>query len=94
MAGKDSEAHYRLSFVHIVTKLLEQKGARIRRVDENSLATKIGSGNVSESFRVDKKLVFWSTEMELDSIRKWFKELNLWSIDYDLSCTAVVCHKS
>ncbi|XP_047173714.1 uncharacterized protein LOC124841479 isoform X2 [Vigna umbellata] len=93
LAGKDSEAHYRLSFVHIVTKLLEQKGARIRRVDESSLATKIGSGNVSESFG-DKKLLYWSTEIELDSISKWFKELNLWNIDNDLSCTAVVCHKS
>jgi len=94
LAGKDSETHYSLSFVHIVTKLLEQNGARIGRVDESSLATKIGHGNVSESFLRDKKLVYWSTEMELDSIQKWFKEVNLWSIDNDLSCTAVVCQKS
>lgn len=94
LAGKDSPTHGRLSFVYIVTKLLEQNGARITRVDETSFGTKIGSGNVSESSLRNKKLVYWSTEMELDSIQKWLKELNLWSIDGDLSCTAVVCHKS
>ncbi|TKY64200.1 hypothetical protein E2542_SST14092 [Spatholobus suberectus] len=94
LAGKDSATHGSLSFVYIVAKLLEQNGARIRRVDETSFATKIGSGNVSESSLRDKKLVYWSTEMELDSIQKWLQELNLWSIDSDLSCTAVFCHKS
>ncbi|KAL2336349.1 hypothetical protein Fmac_010795 [Flemingia macrophylla] len=94
LAGKDSPTHGRLSFVHIVTKLLEQNGARISRVDEASIGTKIGSGNISESSLQDKKLVYWSTEMDLDSVQKWLKELNLWSIDGDLSCTAVVCHKS
>ncbi|CAJ1950651.1 unnamed protein product [Sphenostylis stenocarpa] len=94
LAGKDSETHDSLSFIHIVTKLLEQNGARIGIVDESSFGTKIGSGNVSESFVRDKKLVYWSTAMELDSIQKWLEELNLWSIDNDLSCTAVVCHKS
>ncbi|KAK7349342.1 hypothetical protein VNO77_06641 [Canavalia gladiata] len=94
LAGKDSRARGSLSFVYIVTKLLEQNGARIRRVDETSFGTKIGSDNVGESSLGDKKLVFWSADMELDSIQKWLEELNLWSIDSDLSCTAVVCHKS
>ncbi|XP_027336040.1 uncharacterized protein LOC113849958 [Abrus precatorius] len=95
LAGKDSPTlGSSLSFVNIVTKLLEQNGARIRRVDETSFGTKIGSGNVSGSSLGNKKLVYWSTEVELDSIQKWLEELNLWSIDSDLSCTAVVCHKS
>ncbi|RDX79715.1 hypothetical protein CR513_39836, partial [Mucuna pruriens] len=94
LAGKDSPNPARVTFVYIVTKLLEQNGARIRRVDETSFGTKIGSGNVSESSLRDKKMVYWSTEMELDSIQKRLLELNLWSIDSDLSCTAVVCHKS
>ncbi|KAG5036751.1 uncharacterized protein LOC114418216 [Glycine soja] len=92
LAGKDSATHGSLSFVYVVIKLLEQNGARIRRVDENSFATKIGSG--SETSLRDKKLVYWSSEMELNSIQKWLDEFNLWSIDSDLSCTAVVCHKS
>ncbi|KAH1204502.1 hypothetical protein GmHk_16G045439 [Glycine max] len=92
MARKDSATHSSLSFVYVVTKLLEQNGARIRRVDETSFAAKIGSG--SETSLRDKKLVYWSSEMELNSIQKWLEEFNLWSIDSVLSCTAVVCHKS
>ncbi|KAK7294526.1 hypothetical protein RJT34_17415 [Clitoria ternatea] len=94
LAGKSSSTHDTLSFVYIVTKLLEQNGARIRRIDETSFGTKVGSGNVNESSVGNKKLVYWSNEMELDSIEKRLEELNLWSVDSDLSCTAVVCHKS
>ncbi|XP_061340859.1 uncharacterized protein LOC133287301 [Gastrolobium bilobum] len=94
LARKESPTHGGPSFVYIVTKLLEQNGARIKRVDETSFGMKIGSGNVGKSSLGDKKLVYWSTEMGLDSIQKWLEELNLWGIDGDLSCTAVVCHKS
>ncbi|MCI51972.1 transferring glycosyl group transferase, partial [Trifolium medium] len=69
-------------------------GASIRRVDETSFGMKIGSSGVSKSSLGDKKLVYWSIGMELDLIQKWLKELNLWSIDGELSCTAVICHKS
>ncbi|KAJ1408312.1 Nucleotide-diphospho-sugar transferase [Sesbania bispinosa] len=94
LARKDSATHGSLSFVYILTKLLEQNGARIKRVDETSFGMKIGSDNVSKSSLGDKKLVYWSTDMGLDSIQKRLEELNLWGIDSDLSCTAVVCHNS
>lgn len=94
LGRKDSSTQGSLSFVYIVTKLLEQNGASIRRVDETSFGMKIGSDGVSKSSIGDRKLVYWSTEMELESIQKRLKELNLWSIDSELSCTAVVCHKS
>ncbi|CAJ2663272.1 unnamed protein product [Trifolium pratense] len=91
LGRKDSTT---LSFVYIVTKLLEQNGASIRRVDETSFGMKIGSSGLGKSSLGDKKLVYWSTEMELNSIQKRLEELNLWSIDSELSCTAVICHKS
>jgi hypothetical protein len=91
LGKKDSTT---LSFVYIVTKLLEQNGASIRRVDKTSFGMKIESSGLSKSSLGDKKLVYWSTEMELDSIQKRLEELNLWSIDSELSCTAVICHKS
>lgn len=94
LARKDSTTHGSLSFVYIVTKLLEQNGASIRRVDETSFGMKIGSSEVSKSSLGDKKLVYWSTEIGQDSIQKRLEELNLWSIDRDFSCTAVVCHSS
>lgn len=92
VAMADSSIHGTLSFVNIVAKLLEQNGASIRRVDETSFGIKIGSGGVGKSSLGDKKLAYWSTEMGMDSIQKRLQELNLWSIDSDLSCTAVVCH--
>jgi hypothetical protein len=91
LGKKDSTT---LSFVYIVTKLLEQNGASIRRVDKTSFGMKIESSGLSKSSLGDKKLVYWSTEMELGSIQKQLQELNLWSIDSELSCTAVICHKS
>ncbi|CAL0315447.1 unnamed protein product [Lupinus luteus] len=94
LSRKDSPPHGGLSFVYVVTKLLEESGAKIERVDESTFGMKIGSGNDRISALGDKKLVHWSAEMELDSIQKWLEELNLWSIDSDLSCTAVVCHQS
>lgn len=94
LARKDSPIHGGLSFVYVVTKLLEESGARIERVNENTFGMKIGSGKDSNSSLGDKKLVYWSAETELDSIQKWLEELSLWVIDSDLSCTAVVCHKS
>ncbi|KAK7275505.1 hypothetical protein RIF29_16624 [Crotalaria pallida] len=93
LARKDSPPHGGLSFVHVVIKLLEKSGARIERVDETTFGMQINSGNDSSSI-VGKKLVYWSPEMGIDSIQKWLEGLNLWSIDGDLSCTAVVCHKS
>lgn len=94
LGRKDSSTHSSLNFVNIVTKLLEHNGASIRRVDETSFGMRIGSDGVGKSSLGDTKLVYWSTEMTPDSIQKRLEELNLWSIDSDLSCTAVVCHKS
>ncbi|KAI4305892.1 hypothetical protein L6164_029224 [Bauhinia variegata] len=94
LASKDSLSHDGLSFVYIITKLLEQKGAKIRRLDETTFAMKIGSSSIKKSSLGDKKLVYWPGQMGMDSIRKWLQELNLWAIDNESSCTAVVCHKS
>lgn len=94
LGRKDSSTQGSLSFVYIVSKLLEQNGASIRKADETSFGMKIESGGVSKSSLGDKKLVYWSTDMKPDSIQKRLEELKLWSIDSDLSCTAVVCHKS
>ncbi|XP_057762517.1 uncharacterized protein LOC130982501 [Arachis stenosperma] len=83
-----------IRFAYVVKKLLEESGARIGRVDETTFGMKICSDEVGKSSFEDKKLVHWSTVMELESVKKCLEELNLWSIDSDLSCTAVVCHKS
>ncbi|XP_010536145.1 PREDICTED: uncharacterized protein LOC104811206 [Tarenaya hassleriana] len=65
----------------LVSKLLEQKGKKIKNIDVNS--------------EEGKPMVYWSLEADSNMIRKQLKELNLWLIDdADLSCKAVVCHRS
>lgn len=83
-----------LNFVYVVENLLKQNAVRIGRFDETTYAMKIGSVNVDKSSLEGKKLVYWSAEMGVDSIQKRLQELNLWVIDGDSSCTAVICHKS
>ncbi|KAK4278836.1 hypothetical protein QN277_016625 [Acacia crassicarpa] len=94
LAKKGSLSHSDQSFVHVMAILLEQNGAKFRKLDETTFGIKIGSANVNKSSLGDKKLVYWSAEMGLESIQKWLEELNLWVVDQENSCTAVVCHKS
>ncbi|XP_028780788.1 uncharacterized protein LOC114737055 [Neltuma alba] len=96
MARKSSLSHGDLSFVHVIANILEQNGVKFRKLDETTYGMKIGSANVNKSSLGDKnkKLVYWSAEMGLESIQKWLEELNLWVVDQESSCTAVVCHKS
>ncbi|KAM4084071.1 hypothetical protein ACJW30_08G105600 [Castanea mollissima] len=84
-----------MSFVYVAANLLEQKGVRIKRVDESSLGLNIGTNNVNQSsLGGEKKMVFWSSEIVLDLIQKRLQELGMWIVDGDFSCIAVVCHKT
>ncbi|KAI9074715.1 hypothetical protein K1719_043305 [Acacia pycnantha] len=94
LGRKGSLSHGDLSFVHVMAMLLEQNGAKFRKLDETTYGMKIGSANVNKSSLGDKKLVYWSAEMGLESIQNWLEELNLWVVDQENSCAAVVCHKS
>ncbi|XP_050236316.1 uncharacterized protein LOC126686320 [Mercurialis annua] len=82
------------NFAYIVTKLLEQNGLRVNWVDESSLGVKIGANSVNQSSLIAGKMVYWSDEMGLNLVQKRLEELNMWAIDGDSSCTAVICHQS
>lgn len=82
------------SFVYIAAKLLEQKGARMKRVDEIGFGLKINNNVNQSSLGNGKKMVFWSAEIGMDLIQKRLQELGMWFVDSDTSCMAVVCHKS
>uniref|UniRef100_A0A2P2JDR9 Uncharacterized protein n=2 Tax=Rhizophora mucronata TaxID=61149 RepID=A0A2P2JDR9_RHIMU len=85
----------RRNFVSIVGKLLEQNGVRIGSVDETTFGMKIDSNGFNQSFLENgKKMVYWSKEMGLDSIKKKLDELSMWVVDVDSSCMAVICHQS
>lgn len=84
-----------MNFVYVAANLLEQKGVRIKRVDETSLGLNIDTNNVNQSsLGGGKNMVFWSSEIVLDLIQKRLQELGMWIVDGGFSCIAVVCHKS
>ncbi|XP_059665445.1 uncharacterized protein LOC132311538 [Cornus florida] len=83
------------NFVYMVANLLEQKGVKIKGVDDMSFDVNADTDNVNETFLVDgKKMVFWSYQMGVDVIQKRLEKLGMWIVDGDFSCTAVVCYQS
>ncbi|KAH0993684.1 hypothetical protein GBA52_005167 [Prunus armeniaca] len=83
-----------LSFGYIMAKFLEQKGVRVKNLDETSLGRRIGNGNINQSLGDGKQMVFWSSDMASDLLQKRLQELGIWIVNDDFSCKAVVCHKS
>ncbi|KAA8549999.1 hypothetical protein F0562_001683 [Nyssa sinensis] len=95
LLSKDISSRDGQNFVCVVAKLLEEKGVKMKRVDELSFDVNIHSSNVNHtSFGDGKKMVFWSSEVSLDLIQKRLEELDMWIIDGDNSCTAVICYQS
>ena len=95
LTGKVSISRDGMNFVNIVANLLDQKGVRIKRVDETSLSVNIDTNNVNQSsLGGGKKMIFWPSELGLDLIQKRLQEMGMWIVDSDSSCIAVVCHGS
>lgn len=79
----------------VANLLLKQKdaGVRIRR-SESTAFSEIGTDDSIRSSSGKMKMVYWSPEMALTSVKRQLEEFSLWIIDDDFSCTAVVCHSS
>ncbi|XP_062082329.1 uncharacterized protein LOC133788752 [Humulus lupulus] len=83
------------SFAGLIEKLLEQKSKKIKRVDETNIGVDISSNNDNHfSLGVEKKIVDWSADMDLDLVKKRLDNFGAWMIFDDFSCKAVVCHQS
>ncbi|PIA53855.1 hypothetical protein AQUCO_00900444v1 [Aquilegia coerulea] len=79
---------------HMV-KTLEERGVRIRKVDDLRFGLKIGTNYTNQtSVGDEKKMVFWSSEMRVDLIQSGLGKLGVWVVDGDNSCTSVVCHQT
>ncbi|KAL3850190.1 hypothetical protein ACJIZ3_012072 [Penstemon smallii] len=92
--GKDSVSHESALF-YAVEKLLEKQSIRLNNFDEMPLCMDVGIGHFNTtSFRKETRFVFWSSGTEFDVIKRQLVHLNMWGVDGDLSCTAVVCHPS
>ncbi|KAM1743015.1 hypothetical protein ACFX12_012944 [Malus domestica] len=83
-----------ISFGYRMAKLLEEKGVKVKSLDETSLGLMIVNSNVNESLGDGKQMVFWSRDMASDLVQKRLQEFGIWTVDDDLSCKAVVCHQS
>ncbi|KAJ4824115.1 hypothetical protein Tsubulata_008861 [Turnera subulata] len=91
-AGQVSSPQENKDFVDVVLKVLQKNGARISWVDEASYGMKIGANSFNQtSLEAGKKVIYWSGEMSPDVIQKRLGELNMWIVDGDYSCSAVVC---
>lgn len=84
----------RRNFASVMTQQLEQKGSKVKRMEEKSFGMKIGNQNLNQTLETNKKVVYWSRELDMDTIQKRLQASHLWVIDNDFSCTAVVCNKS
>ncbi|XP_077236309.1 transferring glycosyl group transferase [Tasmannia lanceolata] len=82
-------------FGYFAAKCLEKKGQRIKRLDEMIYGIKIDTNRVNRtSLEGGKKMIFWSSFMGLDLIQRRLEDVDMWAIDGDSSCTAVVCHRT
>ncbi|KAL0842998.1 hypothetical protein Bca101_016243 [Brassica carinata] len=77
-------------FIRLVKKLVEQKGKMVKTVEAMSIAVNQSLGDGLDG----KPVVYWSPEVGSSTIQTKLAELNLWLVDDDLSCKAVICHNS
>lgn len=94
LAAKNPSPKQSLDFIHLVKELVEQKGKRIKTVETMHIAENTNANSVNQSLGDGKAVVYWSPEAGSNIIRTKLEELNLLLIDDDLSCKAVVCHRS
>ncbi|CAN6810837.1 unnamed protein product, partial [Brassica oleracea var. botrytis] len=93
-ATKNPSPQHGLDFIHLVKELLEQKGKKVRTVETMSIAENINVRSVNqwlEDGLDGKPVVYWSHEVDSNTIQTKLVELDLWLVDDDLSCKAVIC---
>ncbi|CAI9277631.1 unnamed protein product [Lactuca saligna] len=78
------------SFGILVGKLLEAKGVKLERVNDEGVEVK-DSGSLMKN---ETKVVFWNSDLGLDLVRNRLESFGLWIIDGECNCKAVICHSS
>ncbi|CAN6805829.1 unnamed protein product [Brassica oleracea] len=95
-ATKNPSPQHGLDFIHLVKELLEQKGKKVKTVETMSIAENINVRSVNqwlEDGLDGKPVVYWSHEVDSNTIQTKLVELDLWLVDDDLSCKAVILKK-
>lgn len=94
LIGSNSVSLEHKNFVYFATKALEDKGdVRLWRLDESTFGVRLGYGAMNLSAGDSGKMLFWSPGTSLTSVQRELENLEMWLIDGDSSCVAVVCHQ-
>ncbi|KAL0736042.1 hypothetical protein Bca4012_012252 [Brassica carinata] len=93
-ATKNPSPKQGLDFIHLVKELVERNGKMTKTVETMSIAENTNANSVNQSLGDGKPVACWSPEVDSSIIQTKLAELNLWLIDDDLSCKAVICHSS
>ncbi|CAM8892690.1 unnamed protein product [Rhodiola kirilowii] len=95
LAVKASSSTDERSFKQTIVSLLEHKGVRVTRLDEETIGTRVDVYNVSKTSSAGRDNLFYlSSGSDFNLVQKTLEELRLWIIDDESSCTAVFCHPS
>ncbi|CAA7039840.1 unnamed protein product [Microthlaspi erraticum] len=83
-----------VDFIQLVKELVERNGKKINNVEMMGIAENVDAKSLNQSLGDGKPVVYWSPEVGSGIIRMKLEKLNLWLINDDLSCRAVICHSS
>ncbi|KAG0537351.1 hypothetical protein BDA96_03G141600 [Sorghum bicolor] len=83
------------SFVHMLSEVLASSaGVRLGKLDEAIRVIELGPSTSNRSISGDQSnVLFWSRSKASDSVQKQLENMDLWLVDSDSSCSAVVCHQ-
>lgn len=84
-------------FFYAVEKFLEKQSIKFKNIDEMRLGLDFGTlhtNSSSSSFHSENRFIIWSSEAELEILKKQLAHMDLWFLDGDSSCSSVVCHPS
>ncbi|RCV23841.1 hypothetical protein SETIT_5G037000v2 [Setaria italica] len=83
------------NFVPILTEVLANgAGAKLGKLGEEMRVIELGPNTSNKSTSEGQSnVLFWSHSMASDSVQKQLEKMDLWLIDSDSSCSAVVCHQ-
>uniref|UniRef100_A0A0A8ZD01 Uncharacterized protein n=1 Tax=Arundo donax TaxID=35708 RepID=A0A0A8ZD01_ARUDO len=94
-SGDFSASLKQKNFVCVLAELLENRaGVRLGKLNDGMKAIELGPNTSNRSISEGQSnVLFWSHGMGSDSVQRQLKNMDLWLIDSDSSCSAVVCHQ-
>uniref|UniRef100_A0A0A9EAV6 Uncharacterized protein n=1 Tax=Arundo donax TaxID=35708 RepID=A0A0A9EAV6_ARUDO len=95
MSGDFSASLKQKNFVRGLTELLENgTGVRLGKLNEGMKVIELGPNTSNRSISEGQSnVLFWSHSTGSDSVQRQLENMDLWLIDSDSSCNAVICHQ-